>query len=200
MDAIPLDDLRRARRGDREALARLLERNEERLRDLAELRLGHDLRARVRVSDVLQSTYLSALRYISEFDGEDDAKFTAWLIRILENNVREKGRFFGAAKRQREIPLPPHAEQIASVSPDPATRVAWADEFRVLAAAFDALPVPYRRVLFLRMVERLPYEEVAAVLERSSTACRTLFHRARAALAVECDKARKGTGGRDPDA
>ena len=78
------DDLRSARQGDRAALGRLLGRNDERLRRLTADRLGTALRNRLRVSDVLQATYLDALRGIRGFKGTEDAEFSGWIATILE--------------------------------------------------------------------------------------------------------------------
>jgi len=189
-----LDDLRRARRGDRDALARLLERNEDRLRRLAERRVGRELRARVRISDVLQSTYLSVLRYIADFDGESDEAFTAWLVKVFENTVRDKGRYFGALKRKGDRPLPSDdssSDVLASPQPGPSTWAARSDDFRLFVQAFDSLSDAHKQVLFLRLVEGRPHDEIAERLGRTPRACRILFSRARAALALECDRLRR---------
>src|SRR5688572_22882790 len=99
MESDAREDLRLARAGNREAIGRLLEREQARLRKLVEARLGTALRAKVRVSDVLQSAYLVALQ--GGFRGATDDEFRGWVARIVENRIRDKGKYFAAAKRRR---------------------------------------------------------------------------------------------------
>ena len=192
------NDLRKARSGDREALNRLLDRNQDRLLRLARTRIGTSLKARVRTSDVLQSTYLDVLKGVGEFDGDSEEAFVAWVGRILENNIRDKGKYFGAKKRRHVAavgdPEDPGRGVLAR-TPTPSATAACSEDLLLVSRALESLPEDYRRVIMLRQVEGRSHKEAAAILERTEAATRMLLSRARAALALELDRLRGSADG-----
>src|SRR5262245_12661307 len=90
----------RARAGDKEAFADLLGLYRNYLLLLARVHLDANLRAKVDPSDLVQETCLMVARDFTEFRGETEAEFIAWLRQILANTgagvVR---RFKGAQSR-----------------------------------------------------------------------------------------------------
>lgn len=178
-------DLERARQGDRDALGRLLARQEPGLRARVSHRLTGVLRERSRTSDLLQSGYLQVVRKLATFRGNTEGEFGAWVLRILENRIRERQRFHRTSKRaHREAALQPDEVERAA-----AQREAFrSEDVRILAQALDALPADYRAILELRLAEDLSHDEIAKRLERSAGAARMLLARARAALALELEK------------
>lgn len=191
-DAPGDNDLRRARSGDRAALERLLTRNEQRLTNLAHARLGDGLRGRIRTSDLLQSTYLEVVRTIDRFDGENEDAFVGWLGRILENNIRDKFRYFGAKKRLGDgkiVSIECDDQTAGSASrEDPLHILAASEDKRIVDRALEKLPDDYRRVLTLRIKEGRNTKEVADLMDRSEGAVRVLLVRAKAALALEIEQ------------
>ncbi len=179
-------DLRRAREGDRRALDRLLESMQDRLRRIAEGRLGPGLRAKVRTSDVLQSTYLDVVKSLENFEGEDEAAFVAWVARIMENNIRDKGKYFQARKRQEPgggtVPLDAAGDARADGS-TPSVDAVRAEDLVLVSRALEELAEDHRRVIVLRMIEGRSHQEIGEQLNRSESATRMLLSRARAALA-----------------
>lgn len=192
----PTEDLSRARRGDPAAIQRLLSRNEVRLRRLAEARLGRDLRGRVRISDVLQSTYVEVLK--GGFRGETEQEFSNYVLRTLENNIRDKGKYFGAAKRRHdEVDDDVSNVEPAGLEATPSVELSRIEDIDAVHAALQELPEDYRTIIRLRCVECLSHEQAAAAMGRSETAARSLFHRAKAALLAKLQRSRedRGTGG-----
>lgn len=191
MSPIDHDDLRRARRGDREALSRLLEEQKERLSHLAANRIGKDLRERIGVSDILQSTFMDILDGLDRFRGTTPDEFSAWATRVLENNIRDKHRFFGAAKRKANEPV--LSDESAFRWPDdrtrtPSAQVATSEDLNRLRRALSTLPPSQRQVIELCHLQGRDYEEAAQEMGRTVHALRNLMCRARAALALQYDR------------
>ncbi len=182
-------DLDDARRGDSEALYRLLRRNEPRLRRVLEARLTPQLRARTRASDILQSTFLQVLRKIETFRGTNEEMFSAWVVRILENEVKDERRHFNAEKRRGQQDLtsePVDGRTGRGGSHTPSSPLNMAEQFRAVQLALDALKdEDHRRVLLLRFVDKKSHREIAQELGRSEDATRQLFNRVKAAFLAE---------------
>lgn len=193
-DSIRLE-LVKARKGDRQALDRVLGQVQERLRRLAQGRMGPGLRAKVRTSDVLQSTYLDVVRSVDRFEGDDEEAFVAWVARIMENNIRDKGKYFQARKRRDgdapTVPLDDNDTLRASL-PTPSAQAVRAEDLVLVSRAMEHLEDDYRDVILLRMVEGKSHKEIGDALGRSEAATRMLLSRARAALSLELEKLRSG--------
>ncbi|MAB87848.1 MAG: hypothetical protein CMJ90_00115 [Planctomycetes bacterium] len=186
-----------ARGGDRRALDRLLETVHGRLRRLAEGRLGPGLRAKMRTSDVLQSTYLDVVKSVERFEGEDEEAFVGWVARIMENNIRDKGKYFQARKRRdpegATLPLN-EAEDVKTPGATPSVEVVRAEDLVLVSRALEDLGEDYRQVIILRLVEGRSHKEVGELLGRTEAATRMLLSRARAALALALDRLRNESG------
>lgn len=188
--------IRRARGGDAEALGEVVSRTGDKLGRRAQNLLGEALGARMRASDLLQSSYLQIVRGIEDFRGEDEGAFVAWAGRILENTVRDRGRYFSRKKRKGDLPEasgvnpagPAAAEEITITGPGPLTSLDFSDQLALFARAIGSLPERQRRVLELRMDEGCSHEEIAETLGIQVGASRVLLARARAALLVEMER------------
>ena len=102
-----IDLVRRAHDGDSQALQSLFGRYYERVRRMVRLRLGAALRHRMDSGDILQETFLEALRTFDRFEMRDQGSFINWLARLAENRIRDAADYHGALKRTagREVPL-----------------------------------------------------------------------------------------------
>lgn len=180
------------RAGEPAALQRLAEEWAPRLYRYA-VRLGADPEG---ARDLVQEVLVRALR--SFRSGRVPHRLGPWLYTILTNLLRDEAR---SAYRQRvdlagsalEGPapwspaLPAPAETAAgTLGADPAEVVArrdeGADQARRLRAALMALPLPWRQVVVLRVLEELPVAEVAAVLGVAEGTVKSRLHRALKAL------------------
>jgi len=178
--------LARARRGDGAAREQLFAACRSYVATVARCHLQRGLVRRVDASDIVQQSLLEAHRGFHRFAGESPAQWLAWLRGIATHNALDAARAHRVVARRdagREQPLD-GGSAAAAFGPvtdsrsSPSQRLLrWERELE-LAAAIDQLPDDQRRVVELRNIERLPFEEVARRMDRSAGACRMLWMRA----------------------
>ena len=168
----PLDELtlRRAQRGDERAWRDLIARYERPVHALIwRLFAG---RARHRVEDLAQETFVRVLRALPRFDPKGPASLSTWILTIATRLTLN------------ELRRPDHAELVHE-PPARERTDASADRVRLGAAIADAvaaLPDAQRAVLVLREYHELDYAEIASVLEIDVGTVKSRLARARAAL------------------
>lgn len=174
-----------ARAGDEGARNELLGACRSFLAVIARANLDRRLQARVDASDVVQQSLIDVHRGLDEFRGDTAEEWLAWLGRIATRNAIDAARRHRqAAKRDQareyraeDAPSPVPFAYVAR-DPSPSQAVAGLERELLVAAALDQLPEDYRDVVLLRNVERLPFEEVASRMARSTGACQMLWLRA----------------------
>lgn len=133
-------------------------------------------RSDAEVDDLVQETFLAALRSASTFR-PGRASVKTWLFAIARNAGRK------AHRRDREVADPPLLELGVAAgwgAPDgPLTRETDASS---LARAIASLDPRDREILVLRDVEGLSGDECAATLELTLPAVKSRLHRARLRL------------------
>ncbi len=168
-----------AQLGDEAAFAELVRRHEHRVYTLALGMLHNPADA----EDILQETFISALRGLKNFRG--DASFATWLYRIAYNATLMKLR-----KASPTLSLDETIEgdendlprELTDWSHDPIDAALHAETRAVMDAAIAALPAAARAVFIMRDVDGLSTEETAAALGISIEAVKVRLHRARLAL------------------
>lgn len=182
----------KARAGSKSSLGLLLEQYRNYLAVLAATQIDKRIQPRVSPSDVVQETMLRAHKNFGQFRGTSEQELLAWLRQILVNNLAKfVEQHMLAARRdvRREVSLErlgaaleQSTVQLAALAPDagksPSMAVEQREEAVVLADRLAQLPADYRDVLVLRNLQSLPFEEVAARMERSVGAARMLWLRA----------------------
>ncbi len=167
-----------ARRGDRQALERLLMRHRDRIYRFGMRMCGHPEDA----EDVLQETMLTAARSLDQFQGK--SAFSSWLYAIARSfchRQRRKARpttsldAVGERLPSSEEPLPPSGS-------DPEAIVEARQRLDIVQEALGGLDPAHREVLLLRDVEGLSAREAASVLQIGVPALKSRLHRARKAL------------------
>jgi RNA polymerase sigma-70 factor (ECF subfamily) len=142
--------------------------------------------------DVLQEAFLKAHQNLGRFQG--DSRFYTWLVRIAVNEALMKLR------KRRSMPslsldepvetsdndLMPR--EIEDWGDDPEQRFAQQELQGILAAAIEALDLPYRTVFVLRDVEELSTEETAELLGISVPAVKSRLLRARLKMRQRMNK------------
>lgn len=181
-----------ARRGSSSCLGQLLALYSNYLKLLVSAQLDSRLRARVSPSDIVQESFFEAHRDFPEFRGESIGEFVAWLRRIVVNNIlRVVEQHVLAEKRdvRREVSLEEIGRRLeqstarlesflAGTGESPSGYAARREDELMLADTLAKLPADYRDVIVLRHIEGLPFEEVAARMDRSAGAVRMLWLRA----------------------
>ena len=192
-----LDD---ARAGDQAKREALFEACRSYLDVVARGQVRTWLRAKVDASDLVQQTMLEAHRDFERFQGRTTGEWFAWLRRILNHNAADfVRRYAGTEKRavRREVALDAQREQSrlrAAVEPSagdstPSQQLARADLQLQVAEALKRSTPDHQEVIFLRNLERLPFDEVARRMGRSRPAVQMLWMRALKKLQAELGSA-----------
>ncbi len=176
------DLVRRARDGDYTAFEELVSRHERRVYASARRITGRTEDA----EDVVQETFLSAMKALPHFRGE--ALFSTWLTRIATNHSLK------VLRKRRGLPTVPLAEEtgddaavqrpeyIAPWAEDPAVAATRPETQALLDAALAALPENLRSVFLLRDVDGLSTAETAEALGLTPANVKVRLLRARLAL------------------
>ncbi|SRR5260221_250497 len=183
-----LDLVLRAQQGDSSALNRLCERYYDRVRRIVRLRLGPRLRERVDSGDILQETFLAAVRSLESFEMREEASLINWLSRLAERQIIAAADFHGAKKRdsRRDVPIsgPIGDSQTVSVrigladgrEPRPLDHIADAEEQKHVESCLERLPEEYRELILLRNYAGASWESVAEETGRPSPAAARMMH------------------------
>jgi len=126
-----------------------------------------------RTEEVVQETWLIAVRRIRRFDPER-APFIAWLRGIAEGVLRNHAR-----KWQRQSRMERPMEEAPDIQLAPIPDVAEAEH---VAETLGSLPEDYRDALEAKYGEGWSVAEMAAQRNRSPKAVESLLSRARAAF------------------
>ena len=156
---VPAALLARARNGDRAAFEQLYRWFERPVFTLA-LRMCGD---REEAAEVLQETMLKLFRRIGDYRAVDGAPFWGWLRQVAVNEALMRLRRDKAAGQPLELP----GEDLLpdDVAPPP---TAAADAV-ALQRALAALPPMTRSVLWLYHAEGYTHDEIAALMQRTTS-------------------------------
>jgi len=157
-----------ARRGDRDAFARLVERHQSRVWALA----SRFLQDRTEAEDVAQQAFLRILEAAPRY--EPSARFTTYLYGVVKRLCMDH-----AEKRRPRVT--DDLEATAS-APSPADAAALQEQEDLVRRALARLPENQRMAVLLRHYEGLGYREIAGVLETTEKAVERLLARARDSL------------------
>jgi len=154
--------VRRAQRGDREALGALWDLFTPKLFGY----LMNTLRDRPLAEDILQATWLKAQGALSRF-GNRGAGMGAWLFAIARNECRGHWRRTG-----RETPLDPAVHDMERDSGKELEEKILAEQI------LGSLSEGDRELLRLRYIADLPTADIARVLNINFVTARVRIHRA----------------------
>ncbi len=161
----------KAKAGDKEAITALYKAYNEAIFHYVSYRVDSQMVA----EDITAEVFLRMLRGLQQYE-DRGLSFGAWLFKIATNLVREHYR------HNRAGYVSALTENERSSDIDPFDQVAQQEEQEQLIRALHALPADYQDILILRFMKNLSHAEVAAILEKSETAVRSLQHRALKAL------------------
>jgi RNA polymerase sigma-70 factor (ECF subfamily) len=182
-----------ARRASDAALGRRLEAHRDYLTTLARVQIGRRLQGKVDPTDVVQETFLHAVRDAAQFRGSSDQELAGWLRQILAARLADQVRRY-CGTQGRDVRL----EQALQVELDqssqlldrglvaplssPSQQAVRHEQATWLAGALERLPEDYREVLVLHHLEACAFPEVARRMGRSVEAVKKLWARALARL------------------
>ena len=173
--------VQRAKQGDEESFAALVEQNQGRIYNLA-LRMTGNPDVALELS---QEAFLNAWKGLGKFQG--DSSFATWLYRLTSNVCfdfprREKRR----SALSMTISLDDEEEARQAELPDerfsPHVEAERRERQEALRAGLNTLSAEHRRVLILRELEGLSYGEIAQVLGLEEGTVKSRIARARLAL------------------
>lgn len=162
--------------GDRSAISRLIERHSRRVRDYIRMMVKDNDVA----DDILQETFIKAVRVIDEGRYTDNGKFLSWIMRIAHNQVID---YFRSQKQNRQV-----NESSAGYNVLGTLRFAEKNiEDRMVADQIEAdirslvemLPDEQREVVMMRYYSGLSFKEIA---EQTNVSINTALGRMRYAL------------------
>jgi RNA polymerase sigma-70 factor (ECF subfamily) len=167
------------RAGDEAAFSVLLERHRNAVVNLAYRYLGN----RADAEDLAQEVFLRVCRARERW--RPDAKFSTWLYRIAANACLNEVRDRKSRVTTRAVPIGREGERgfvgpIRDTRAESPERAAEREELHArVREAVAALPERQRLALLLNKFHDLGYEELAAALELSVPAAKSLLTRAR---------------------
>jgi RNA polymerase sigma-70 factor (ECF subfamily) len=154
---------------------------------LARLQVDPKLRGKVDLSGVVQQTLLEAYQDRDKIAGWDEVQQTAWLRRLLGNNLKDELRKWTTAARAigRERSLQAALDEssarldawLVADQPTPSQHAERQEQAVRLAAALARLPEAQREALVLQHWHGWSLAQIAEHLHRTPAAVAGLLHR-----------------------
>lgn len=173
--------LEAARAGSMDALAQAVKLIEEPLRRWVRRNIPSYLQAKFDSTDVVQMTYIDALKAFEHFEGKTVDEFVFWLMAIAKHNCEDLRRYHGrdcrcvecehSLKRAEAAELSDKRWQLAEIAEERHRRRRW------LRKAMYSLTRAERALLRARYWERLTYRKMATRFGRSPEALRKVCDR-----------------------
>jgi RNA polymerase sigma-70 factor (ECF subfamily) len=185
-----------------EFVARLKARDEAAFNELVELYqrrvfalVFRMLNRRAEAEEVTQDTFVQVFRSIDRFRG--DAKLSTWLFRVAVNLCKNR------MKRNARRPSAGHNDldsiadhtELSHAEGVSVGSIARPDELaegkqleQIVKVAINQLEPEFRRLVILRDVEDLSYEEIAAVTGLPRGTVKSRIHRGRAQLRAKVER------------
>jgi len=167
------DLVARGQQGDREALEELYLIHFDRIYSYLHVSVGnrHD------AEDLTTQTFLKMLEKIGSFRWQS-APFSAWLFRIAHNLAMDHFRSRRRWQPEEEVPEPPAHEAEPSAELEAMRTIGRESMLKLI----EDLSPEQQQVLTLKFVFNLPNAEVAAILDKTQGAVKSLQHRALVSL------------------
>lgn len=170
----------RAKRGDREAFAELVDIYKDKIFQLAYRMTG----SRQEAEDIAQETFLRVFANMHTYD--DHYKFSTWIYRIATNLCIDRKR-----KKKPDFSLDEQVDgaegldwysRLSAKDESPEANVMRRELQDTVQEALLQLSPKYRSIMILRYIEDLTLQEISTVLQLPVTTIKTRIHRGREAL------------------
>jgi RNA polymerase sigma-70 factor (ECF subfamily) len=174
------DLVQRSLEGDESAFNELIHRYKRGIFTLI-IRIVRDEEA---ANDLAQDTFVRLYTSLSSYNPE--FRFSSWIFKIANNLAIDYLRKHRQNVLSLDAPIDTGDDtvsiQVPSDGQDPLNRVESIELGERIQMAIDQLPVDYRRVILLRHIEEMSYEEIAEVTELPLGTVKTLIFRGRRLL------------------
>jgi len=168
--------VRRVQQGDTDCFEILVRRHQKAIFNLVYRLLGDYDEA----AEISQEVFLSAFKSIHQFRG--DANFSTWLYRIGLNHASTRRKTLNTSQ-QHHTPLD-GTEVSGDGGVDPAKNVEQKEMQQRVQQALNSLDPDDARIILLRDLQDVTYEDVAEMLDIPIGTVKSRLHRARQALRV----------------
>ena len=172
--------MKRVRDGDRAAFGRLYDRHARSVVSFA-YRFVQD---RAKAEELAQEIFLKLFRSAGSY--EPRARFKTFLFRIASNhclNERRRGEYKAETKLPETPDGRPAIDPAAPAGEGPHEALAGRDLEKALGEALAELPERERVAFCLGRFEGMAYKDIAAALDASEPAVKSLIHRATVSVA-----------------
>ena len=176
--------VRRFKQGDARAFDAIMERYQDRVYTLCLRWLGEPQLA----EEVAQDVFIALYRSLDRFRG--DARLSTWIYRVVLNHCKNKKLYRKRRKMERHEPLEgiPRGEdvperQIPADQPETDHVTYQKEAAKLVHEALQRLDPEPRRIIVLRDVQDLSYEEISDILGLPRGTVKSRLHRARSRLA-----------------
>jgi len=133
---------------------------------------------RTEAEDLVQETYVKALRGFSSFQA--GTNFRAWIYRILRNTFLTSR---SGLKATAMVPLDAEdADELPAGPETPETVLISSSERQSVQEALEELPIHFREILLLCETEEMSYQEISETLSIPIGTVMSRLSRARKAL------------------
>ncbi|UOF91938.1 RNA polymerase sigma factor SigW [Fodinisporobacter ferrooxydans] len=179
MEVSEIKLIKRAKRGDQQAFAEIVERYKDKLYNVAFRMLGN----RQEAEDAVQEAFLRAYANLKTYDSS--YKFTTWIYRIITNlsidrlRKRKIDESLDAANDPDEISL---YHTISSDELTPEEEIVRSETQDEVQSAILQLPPAYRATILLKYVHDRSVQEISEILRIPAATVKTRLHRGREAL------------------
>lgn len=133
------------------------------------------------VEDIVQDTFVKAFRHLASYDCE--RKFAGWLVTIARNLLidsrKKSGRNIASTDLVTDVLLADSAKENRSHPPEIIIR---REQFRKIVQMIQELPEDLRTPFLLRVVNELPYQEIAEILNLPLQTVKNRIFKARGVL------------------
>lgn len=170
--------IRAVKRGSAEAFEQLYNENQSRVYALALRMCGNEQDA----LDVSQEAFLKAYRSLDSFRG--DCAFSTWLYRLTANAATDllRSRKSGKVVSLEELQEREEGFDLPDRAPTPEEETQQRESRMELSEALQALSEDSRKILLLRELGGMSYEELAKELSIEPGTVKSRLNRARAKL------------------
>ncbi|MEM1033464.1 MAG: sigma-70 family RNA polymerase sigma factor [Myxococcota bacterium] len=176
---------------DEAAFTELMQLYQQRVFALVFRMLGR----RSEAEEVTQETFVQVFRYVDGFRG--DAKLSTWIFRVAVNlsKNRMKRNVRRASSAHQDLDSIVDHQEFGAASGVSVGTIARPDDIiagvqleQVVKLALDRLDPEFRRLVVLRDVEDLTYEEIAEVTGLPRGTVKSRIHRGRVQLREEVEQ------------